>query len=479
MTAVRSPAAAPPRAGRSHGEVLVDFVASLSGRSVPSRVLQQTTDCLLDSIGCGLFGARQPWGEMMAANTLEECASGTCSLFGRQERTAPAPAALVNGTAIHGYELDDLIVGAVVHPGAVVVPAALAAAEHVDAPGIRLLLGIVAGYEAMARVSLALGPEPSRRGFHVTAVAGPVAAALAAGVAMGLDRDCLLAAVGLACSTSSGIKSFAGGSGGGMVKRMHAGRSAESGVRMCQLAARGFSGPRAALDGKFGLLEVFGGNGADASQLSRGLGEHWAADDIWVKVYPMCGGIHSAAQGLHQLRGERPLAAGDIEEVRVGVSAFAARNNGEREPDDTMGAQYSIPYCAAVALLGDPRDPAMFAESAIRAPAFREVARKVSLQVDAEAENLYPRKLAARVELRLKNGEVRTASVVDAHGTPSDPCTSSERRERFARLASAAVPAAAVEAVLASAGELEAAPSVRAFSRAARGQAPGGSNGGA
>ena len=458
-----------PRVATSHGEAMVDFAATLSERSVPPRVLKQAADCLLDSIGCGLFGAKQPWGEMMAANTLEECAAGASSLFGRRERVAPAPAALVNGTAIHGYELDDLIVGAVVHPGAVVVPAALAAAEHADAPGMRLLLAVVAGYEAMARVALALGPEPSQRGFHVTAVVGPIAASVAAGVAMGLDRDRLLAAVGLACSASSGIKSFAGGSGGGMVKRMHAGRSAEAGVRMCQLAARGYTGPRAALDGKFGLLDVFGGKGADASRLTQGIGERWATDDIWVKVYPMCGGIHSAAQALRQLRGERALAPDEVQGVRVGVSAFAARNNGEREPGDTMGAQYSIPYCAAVALLGDPLDPAMFADSAIRAPAWRSVASKVALEVDDEAEKLYPRQLAARVELRLKGGEVRAARVVDAHGTPTDPCTDGERRDRFTRLASAAVPLSAAEAMIRATERLPAAASVRAYTEALRG----------
>jgi 2-methylcitrate dehydratase PrpD len=461
--------AEPSHAGRSHSGTMVEFAASLSRQCVPDRVLKQAEACLLDSVACGLFGARQAWGEIMAANMLEESGPGKCTLLGRKEQIAPAPAALVNGTAIHGFELDDLIVGAVVHPGAVVVPAALAAAEYSDAPGLQLLLGVIAGYEAMARVSLALGPEPSQRGFHVTAVVGPIGAAIAAGVTMQLETEKLLAAVGLACSASSGIKSFAGGSGGGMVKRMHAGRSAEAGVRMCQLADRGFTGPRAALDGRFGLLEVFGGRNADPEQLTRGLGERWATDDIWVKVYPMCGGIHSAVQLLRQLRGEHPLSAGDVDRVRIGVSRFAARNNGEFEPGDIMGAQYSIPYCAAVALLADPQDPAMFTEEAIRTPALRQVARRVTLQVDDDAEAVYPQKLAARVELRLRNGEVRAASVADAHGTPSDPCTTDERRDRFRRLASAALGPVAVDRILNEGAGLASAPSVRAFALALRG----------
>src|SRR5262245_53902978 len=108
---------------------LAEFAAALSSESVPARVLGQARDCLADSLACGLFGSTQPWGEMMAENAVTESAAGPCTLLGRSETLPPAPAALVNGTAIHGYELDDLIVGAVVHPGAVVVPAALAAAE--------------------------------------------------------------------------------------------------------------------------------------------------------------------------------------------------------------------------------------------------------------------------------------------------------------------------------------------------------------
>jgi hypothetical protein len=109
----------------SHSEKLIEFAVSLSRANVPARVFKQAQVCFLDSIACGLFGAKQPWGEMMAANTLAESAPGPCTLLGRPETIAPAPAALVNGTAIHGFELDDLIVGAVVHPGAIVVPAAL------------------------------------------------------------------------------------------------------------------------------------------------------------------------------------------------------------------------------------------------------------------------------------------------------------------------------------------------------------------
>ncbi len=453
----------------SQARRFVEFMRGLRIDRVPRNVVEQTKACVLDGLGCGLFGSRQPWGEIMAANTHAESASGPCTLFGRTDALAAAPAALVNGTAIHGYELDDLIVGAVVHPGAVIIPAVLAAAEVSNASGERFVLGVIAGYEAMARVSLALGPEPSQRGFHVTAVVGPVGAAIAAGVTMGLATDALLAAVGLACSAASGIKSFAGGSGGGMVKRMHAGQSAEAGVRACQLAARGFTGPHAALDGRFGLLEVFGGKTANAARLCDTLGERWATADVWVKVYPMCGGIHTAVQLLEELRGGTPLRAADVESVRIGVSKFAAKNNGDSAPSDTMGAQYSLPYCAAVALLADPKDPAMFQERALGRPELREVASRVELGVNERAESVYPNQLAAHVELRLRNGEVRSADALDAHGTPGDPCGDAERRERFLMLGSAALPQSSLENVIESVSKIDKLGSIEPLSAALRG----------
>jgi 2-methylcitrate dehydratase PrpD len=451
-----------------HSEQFVEFMCALTKGQVPARVIQKAKACLLDGIACGLFGSRQAWGEIMAANTRAESALGPCTVLGHGDSLAAAPAALVNGTAIHGYELDDLIVGGVVHPAAVVIPAALAAAEFSNASGLRLLLGLIAGYETMARVSLALGAEPSQRGFHVTAVVGPIGAAIAAGVTMGLKTEHMLAAVGLACSASSGIKSFAGGSGGGMVKRMHAGHSAEAGVRMCHLAARGFTGPSAALDGRFGLLEVFGGKTAKAERLCEALGDRWATDDIWIKVYPMCGGIHTSAQLLEQLRGSKPLHTDDIEAVRIGVAGFVARNNGDPNPVDNMGAQYSLPYCAAVALLADPKDPAMFSDRALARPDLRQIASRVQLFVDEEAESVYPSRLAARVELQLRTGEIRKAAALDAHGTPVDPCTDVERAERFRQLGSAVLSPSALDEVLDTVGRLDSLPAACSLSNALR-----------
>ncbi|MDH3317419.1 MAG: MmgE/PrpD family protein [Gammaproteobacteria bacterium] len=410
---------------------LIGFCQALSLEAVPGSVVNDAKWCLLDSLGCALFGSQQPWARIMAEEMLAEGSKGHSSILGRNETLAAPAAALCNGTATHGFELDDLLDEAIVHPGAIVVPAALAAAEAIDAPSLRLLLGIIAGYETINRVGLAIGVEPARRGHHQTALAGPLGSVIAAGVVMNLSREQLTAAVGLACSTSSGTKSFAAGSGGGMMKRMHAGRAAEAGVRMAQLAARGFTAPPTALDGRFGLLEVLSGTSARPEQLVVDLGKRWAVEQVYVKVYPCCAWIQATVQQLVAMRGARPVKAEEVKNLRIGVCSYAARNNGNVAPPDTMGAQYSLPYCAALAVTADPREPAMYFGDQLDNPARRELARRLEIVVDPEMEAAYPKHYGARVHLELANGETHDTAVLDPHGMPSDPCSDEERLTKF------------------------------------------------
>ncbi|MBI2293185.1 MAG: MmgE/PrpD family protein [Betaproteobacteria bacterium] len=394
---------------------LIEFSNALGAAPLPQSLVEQAKGCLLDALGCGLFGSGQPWAQIMAEEISAERPQGACTIYGHSGTTAAA--------------------ASIIHPGTVIVPAVVAAAESADATGERLLRGIIAGYEAMSRLSLALGLEPSHRGFHKTSVVGPVAAAIAAGVVMDLPTEQLSCAVGLACSTASGIKSFAGGSGGGMVKRMHAGRAAAAGVRMSQLARRGFTGPAAAVDGRFGLLEVFGGQSAEPDQLWQALGERWAINEVWVKVYPVCGWIQGVVQLLLALRGPQPLEAARIRKVTVATSEFAVKYNGNKSPSDTMEAQYSIPYCVAVALTADAGDPHAFSLEAIKDPVRRAIAERVEVCVDPQSEAVYPKQFGSRVLLHLDNGEVKEAATLDPHGTAADPCTGEERIAKFTRLA--------------------------------------------
>ena len=453
----------------SQTRTLTDFLHALTPPALPSSAMEAAQWALLDTLGCALFGAPEPWSRIMAAEMLAEGSQGRCTLVGRGERVTAPAAALCNGTAAHGFELDDHLDEAIVHPGAIVVSAALATAEAVDASGERLLLGIVAGYEMLNRVGLALGVQPAQRGYHKTAVAGPLGAAAAAAVIMRLPADELFTAVCLACASASGTKAFATGAGGGMEKRMHAGRAAEAGVRMAQLAARGYTAPPTALDGRFGLLEVIGGETARAEPLAAGLGERWAIEHVYVKLHPCCAWIQAAVQQLLAVRGPRPLELAEVSSVQIGVSAYAKAQNGALAPVDTFGAQFSIPYCCALALMGDPADPAMYALDAIDDPDRRALARRIEIAVDPEMEAAYPRHYGARVALELANGERRTSAVLDPHGMPADPCTPAEVLEKFGRLAGRTKTPAAVAQIVETVRTAHRLPSLQPLSALLRG----------
>jgi len=423
----------------SQSRELLEFIHAMTWQDVPAPLLHRTKNCLLDSLACGLFGTVQPWSIIIADEMIADGSRGHATILGRRQTVSAPAAALCNGTATHGFELDDILDRTVGHPGAIVIPAALAVAEEVNAPGEQLLLGIFAGYEAMNRVGLAVGLQPTKQGFHKTSIFGPVAAAIAAGIVMDLTLEQLTAAVGLACSTASGIKSFSAGTGGGMMKRLHAGRSAESGVRMAQLAARNFTAPPTALDGHFGLLQVFGGSGADAHELTRDLGARWAMERIFVKLHPCCGWVQSTIDAATQLRGATPIDPGAVQHVKIGVSTYVTKNNGAVTPPDTMGAQYSLPYCAALALTADADDFSMYEGQALNDPARRALAQRVELTVDPEAEALYPHHSAVRFELTLRTGERRAVFMVDPKGAADNPCTDEELVGKFSRLSSRVV----------------------------------------
>jgi 2-methylcitrate dehydratase PrpD len=442
-------------AASPHGGRMLEFLHGLGqdlheGESVGASgggPIAQARWALLDALGCGLLGARQPWGRIVADEVLADGSSGPASILGLRATVAPSQAALCNGTAMHGFELDDLLSAAIIHPGTVIVPAVLAAAQVAeaaspartgDAPapaGIALLRGIVAGYEATERISLALGTDPSNRGFHKTSIVGPVAGAIAASVTLGSSLQQLQWAVGLACSCAGGIKRFAAGGGAGMVKRLHAGRAAEAAVRMALLARRGFTAPLGAIDGKLGLLDVYAGATAKPAMLDHAMGERWALDDVWVKVYPICAWIQGAVQLLLQMRARDGIDASMVERVTVATSGFAVRHNGNTDIKDTMDAQYSIPYCSAVALTGDPMDPQEYAPERHADPARRALMAKVDLRVDPLADEVYPRQFACKVSLHLAGGRVLEEQTLDAHGTPGHPCTPQERVQKFTTLA--------------------------------------------
>src|SRR5580692_281767 len=265
--------------------ILGQWASKLTLAAVPSEVVAHLKTCLLDSIGCGIFGAAQPWGKIAADVAIGFSNGGAASLFARRERVSPADAALANGTAIHGFELDDAHVASSLHPGSVALPAGLAIAETQNASGAELLAALAAGYEIGLRVGICAGVTHSTSGYHVTGTVGAVGAAAAAARALKLPPVQFAHALGIGATQAAGLYAARLGA---MTKRFHAGRAAQSGVLGAYLAQRGFTGSLDALEAPFGgFMSTLQGQ-HDAASILDHLGTRWETARVGLQAYAAC-----------------------------------------------------------------------------------------------------------------------------------------------------------------------------------------------
>ncbi len=417
---------------------LADFLAGLSGR-VDQRLLGQSVNAFIDTLGCMAFGSSQPWSQAAAAHALATGGEGTATVIGHSARTTPAMAAFANGASAHGFELDDVHEEAISHPGAVVVPAALALAEESGATSLDLSEAIVIGYEAMGRAGIAVGPaDHMLSGFHPTSMSGVFGSAAAAGRLLGFDAERLNHAFGVAVSLASGTMEFA--SSGGMAKRMHAGRAAEAGLLAASLAANGFEGSADGMAGRYGFCNVFG-TAPEPELLTDALGSRWMIDEITVKPYAACSDIHPLIQATAELRAEHRLTTDQIDRIEAEGPTKAATQNSMDGTTSVMAAQYSAQFNIAAAILADPADPATYGPEWIASPAIADLqARVVSLRAAEQFDDTYAKKMGGRVRIFLGSGEVLERTVHGQRGSMHDPLSPQQIDAKFASLVSDSAP---------------------------------------
>lgn len=414
---------------------LARFAAGLSLADVPAPVVGRARNCIIDTVGVAAFGSRFPWSQAVARYASRFGSGGRCTVLGLPQLRLPAQmAALVNGSFAHAFEQDSLRKpGAGVHPGAVLLPAALAAAEQGGASGERLLLAFIAGCEVMFRIGAASKHSSEGLGFHAPGLTGPYGAAIAAGVVMGLSAEQLANALGIAGSLSSGLLAFTKSAGGGEVKRLHLGRAAEAGVLAAGLAAEGFGGPETILEGRFGFLETYCRD-ADASKLTADLGERWEVERICIKAFPCHVTAHTPVESLRTLMAEHGFAGDDVENIRLSVSEKVLSHHDIRAPGDLMQAQYSVPFCVALALYRDPSDPRSFNEDALADARIAAACRGIVLQPHGEeagAKGAWQ----SRLELQLRDGRSFDVDRETFRGAPEQPLDDAATDAKYRRLA--------------------------------------------
>ena len=411
---------------------LADYAASCRFEDIPPDVVERAKQCITDTIAAVIFGYDLPWSRIVVAFAEKNGAGGKSRILGPGGARVHAPAAaLANGALAHAFEMDNLTwPNTGVHPGATMLASGLAIAQERGAGGRELITAIVAGAEVMIRIGRATQHSNENRGYHAPGTTGPFGAAIACGRLMGFGAEHMRNALGIAGSLSCGLLEFARSGTGAMVKRLHLGRAAESGVLAASLARDGFTGPVSVLEGEFGFLRVFCGSEFDPHELTRGLGESYATRSIMLKRFPCHITAHTSVQAILDLRAQHGYAAADVASIHIAGNDKMARVNNIPSPADIMMAQYSIPFCVALAHLRDPLDPRSFDQSALGEQQIRSLAERVTITIAKDR----PTPLAAVVTVTLKDGRVLTRSVTDFKGTPEQPLDQAELREKFLML---------------------------------------------
>jgi len=416
-------------------EALATWSSSLDPGALPPRVVHAAKRCVLDGIGVALAGATTPWVERVLDVARAQETRARARVFGHPDRLSAPLAALVNGTAVHALDYDDD--PAACHIGAVVIPAALAAAERAGASPMRFLTAVISGYDVTTRIAEAVDSDLLYlRGYHPTAVCGVFGAAAAVAFVLGLDAETTTQALGIAGSFASGNQEFL--AEGAMTKRLQAGKASHDGVIAAQLADAGLTGPRTVLDGRYGLWRYT--ESLDAARFTRALGTRWAVGEVFVKKHASCLGNAPVLDRVLDLLETDHLGPDDIAEIRLGVRASTLTMIGEpREvrirPQTMLDAQMSLPFSLAVAMIDGEAGIAQFTPERLHDPVVLAIAERIHAYAHPDLASAKAGDLTSYLDLWTRDGRHYQERLVTYRGHPDNPMSDQEMETKFRRCA--------------------------------------------
>lgn len=426
----------------TYADRLATYLIDMSIDALPPAVIRSAEICAMDYLGVVLAGQVTPASAMVTELVREQGGRPDSSLFGKADRVPATGAALANGTTSHSIELDDheAHMRSKIHGGAVVFSAAWAVAESRPTTGAEFLTAVVAGYDAFGRLSGATDyPDYLGRakGFHTTALFGPFAAAAAAGKLLGLNGEQLSNAFGIAGSLCSGLQETV--RAGAMVKPLHAGWAAQSGVVAAQLAVKGFTGPRTIFEGSKGFFRAFCGEGHyNLDVIDAKFGAEFDISLTMFKPYACGGGIHPVLTAVDQLRTEHSISADDVTRIVVrtsqhAVDFFCTPWEKKVAPESGPQAQHSLPFAVAVLLTDGVALLEQFTNDSVRRPDVLSLAAKIVVEVDDSISSDDPEDEPASVDIYVRD-RVLTTSVRGGKGSLAVPMSEAELTDKYRRL---------------------------------------------
>jgi 2-methylcitrate dehydratase PrpD len=422
---------------------LADYALAERTSHLSPEVVHHAKRALVDWYAALIAGSVHEPTRMLTAALADEIGHGSATLAGGQRATVRG-AALINGTASHAAEVDDVFRDAVYHPGAPTISAALALAEANRVSGQTFLRGVIVGYEIGTRIGATILKEHYRF-WHTTGTVGCLGAAAAAAAVLGLDRGQFVHALATATTFASGLQqAFRSDS---MTKPLHAGHAAEVGVTSALTARNGLTGAEDILEGRAGFGAAMAGN-PDWSQVLKGLGETYNITQMTVKNHCCVGQAFATIDAVLALRAQHRFSVTDIESVEIRTYQTALEVAGTYQAGTPAEARFSIPYVVARALVHGSVRLNAFHEDALRDAEVRALMTRVRLAPEPRFEALFPTQRCASAHIALADGRVLHHEQTTRKGDPDAPLTDEELSDKYFELTTPVIGRAAAESVL-------------------------------
>ena len=417
-------------------EAIARFVVN-TAISVGAR--QRASIAGIDTCGVMLAGAGEPAARIAQSMSAED-GVGECRVVGTSIATSPSLAAFANGVAAHALDYDDMCFVSLAHPSCVLVPAILAAGEIAHADARTLLDAYVVGFEIECRLGVVMNPRHyHQRGWHCTSSIGTLGAAAAVARVLGLDAQATRHAMGIAASSACGLKENMGS----MVKPLHAGMAARNGVTAAQLARRGFTASPHAIDGPQGYLAAMDSEHRSLDAAVADLGTRWEIDEtgVTVKLYPSCAATHPPLDALTEIVRRERFTPDQVAAIDVEVDSMTPRLLIHPNPSTGLEAKFSMPFCAAAAVVFPRIGIDTFTPESIGHPDVQALMPRVTLRANATFDTAAPLS-QARVTVRMRDGREWSQHADGARGYPGR-LTDEELSAKFADCAARTLGAAA------------------------------------
>jgi 2-methylcitrate dehydratase PrpD len=414
---------------------IADYAVAEQTAVLSDAVRHAAKRAIIDFFSVVLPGGTTPPATLLIQALDEQVGHGRAVLYPSAKR-APAPvAALINGTAAHSIEFDDIFRDATYHPGCPVIAAALALGQSRQVDGERFLRAVIVGYEVSTRIGAAMMPAHFKY-WHSTGTVGCFGAAAAAATILGLDRAKFSHAMGTAGTFASGLQqAFRSAS---MTKPLHAGHAAETGAMAALAAAQGVTGVPDILEGEVGFGAAMS-HDVDWATATRGLGRSYNIMRMTVKNHGCCGHSFAAIDGAQELQRRHGLAPEAIAAIRVGTYGLALKIAGSYTHATPFEGQFSLPYVVASALVHGTVRLDAFTQERLTCPRTQALIDKISVAVDPRFNATFPNQRAAAIEIDTVDGRTLRHEQTTRRGDPDSPLSDDELVGKFHELAGVAI----------------------------------------